>query len=138
MAPAPDHLPAHPNPRHSGSPMRLTRPLVAGAVVLVTAAGASLAGTPTRGANPLLDPSSYLQTDEESVAPGVDLTGYESPTVRGAAQSNLVTADLTRPGVRAGLLLGAVTDIAPGSTATTTRSGVRRPPRVRSSAVAAS
>jgi len=113
MAPAPDHLPAHPNPRHSGSPMRLTRPLVAGAVVLVTAAGASLAGTPTRGANPLLDPSSYLQTDEESVAPGVDLTGYESPTVRGAAQSNLVTADLTRPGVRAGLLLGAVTDIAP-------------------------
>jgi len=57
----------------------------------------------------------YSLRYDTPVAPGVQLSGFTSAARGGSVDSNVVTVDLSVPGVSTGVLVGRVTDTAPVS-----------------------
>jgi len=60
--------------------------------------------------------SAYSPRYGSTVAPGVELTGYTSGAGGASVDTNVVTVDLSRPGVSTAVLVGRVTDTAAVST----------------------
>lgn len=59
--------------------------------------------------------AAYTPRFETPVAPGVDLSGYSSAAAGYTANSNILTVDLTHPGVSTGVLSSKVTTVEPVS-----------------------
>lgn len=85
--------------------------LLAGVPVVAVAAPSAPARGGAKGFRQTA--AAYTPRFHVPLAPGVDLDGFSSSSLGASTDSNLVTVDLAHAGVRTGVLMSRVTDVAP-------------------------
>ncbi|HVU72626.1 MAG TPA: phosphodiester glycosidase family protein [Mycobacteriales bacterium] len=91
----------------------LAAPLALASVLSTAVLTGSAGAAPRATKITLKDPAAYSPTYASPVAPGVDLSGYTSAAHGGTAASNVLSVNLTQPGVSTDALAHSVTEEHP-------------------------